>query len=75
MPSTRKVQSAVSTFGVGPAVRTGNPDSTYWPGGSRSASSSGTRRWPPKPREMKPFMAGAMLAAPGSPEEAVRMGS
>ena len=53
MPSISKRQSSVLTLGVGPAVRTGKPDSMYWPGGTRSRSSSGMRRRPPKPREMK----------------------
>src|SRR5258708_22850552 len=39
-------------WGVGPAVSTGKPRSTYWPGGSRAARSSETRRRPVKPREM-----------------------
>ena len=35
---------SVSSRGVGPAVSTGKPRSTYCPGGTRSASSSGVRR-------------------------------
>src|SRR5437016_2525872 len=44
-------------WGVGPAVSTGKPCSTYWPGGSRAARSSETRRRPVKPREMNPATA------------------
>src|SRR4051794_5996735 len=55
MPSMRRRHSSVDTSGVGPAVRTGKPDSAYWPGGSRSASSAGVRRRPLNPRETKPF--------------------
>src|SRR4051812_716908 len=55
MPSIRKLHSSVGTSGVGPAVSTGQPDSAYWPGGSRSASSSGARRRRLKPRETNPF--------------------
>ena len=56
MPSMRKPHSSASTCGVGPAVSTGKPLSTYWPGGTRSASSAGVwrRRW--KPRETKLLM-------------------
>ena len=53
IPSIRSDHSVVSTVGVGPAVRTGKPRSKYCPGGSLSASSSGARRRPLKPREMK----------------------
>jgi hypothetical protein len=55
MPSIRSDHSVGSTRGVGPAVSTGKPGSRYWPGGSRACSSSGTRRRPPNPREMKPL--------------------
>src|SRR3954454_10927114 len=55
MPSMRRRHSPVGTSGVGPAVSTGKPDSAYWPGGSRSATSSGVRRRPLNPRETKPF--------------------
>src|SRR3954447_13357557 len=55
MPSMRRRHSPVGTSGVGPAVSTGKPDSAYWPGGSRSVSSSGVRRRPLNPRETKPF--------------------
>jgi hypothetical protein len=37
----------------------GSCDASYWPGGSRSANSSGTRRRPVKPHEKKPLMASA----------------
>src|SRR6202051_2652384 len=40
-------QVAVLTGGVGPAWRTGNPRSRYWPGGSLGSS----RLRPPKPRD------------------------
>src|SRR3954469_13585222 len=53
MPSILNSQSAQSTRGVGPTVRTGKPGSKYWPGGIRSASSAGGRRGPGKPRDMK----------------------
>jgi hypothetical protein len=53
MPSIVNVHSSASTWGVGPAVSTGNPRSTYCPGGTRSASSSGVCRRRSKPREMK----------------------
>src|SRR3954469_22759797 len=56
MPSIRKPHSSGSMCGVGPAVRTGKPSSTYCPGGTRSASSSGTRRRPENPREKKELM-------------------
>src|SRR4029453_10844164 len=50
-PSIFRRQSARSTRGVGPAVSTGNPDSAYWPGGSRLACpawSGGRRRLNPR---------------------------
>src|SRR3954451_11852779 len=53
MPSIVSVQSAASMRGVGPAVKTGKSRSRYWPGGIRAASSSGVRRRPVKPREIK----------------------
>src|SRR5215210_8948253 len=52
-PSTRSDHSSAPMLGVGPAVRTGKPDSAYWPGGRRSARSAGVRRRPAKPRETK----------------------
>src|SRR5215218_348608 len=55
MPSIRSRHSSVETSGVGPAVSTGKPGSLYWPGGSRSAKSSGVRRRPLNPRETNPF--------------------
>jgi hypothetical protein len=55
--SPQSFQSLVSMWGVGPAVSTGKPDSAYWPGGSRAARSSETRRRPLKPREMNPATA------------------
>jgi hypothetical protein len=39
-PRTVKLQSAGGVFGVGPADSTGNPDVTYWPGGTRAGSTS-----------------------------------
>src|SRR4051812_47217937 len=42
------VQVDRSAGGVGPADRTGNPRSRYWPGGMRGSVS----RLPRKPREM-----------------------
>src|ERR671910_833061 len=41
-------QSPNETRGVGPAVRTGNPSVSDWPGGTRSANSGAGRR-PVKP--------------------------
>src|SRR5271154_4745946 len=51
MPSIRSRQVSVGTSGVGPAVSTGKPDSAYWPGGSRAASSADVRRRPVNPRD------------------------
>ena len=52
-PSIFSRQSARSIRGVGPAVRTGNPRSAYWPGGSLVACSAGRRR-PLNPRDTNP---------------------
>src|SRR5256885_2220949 len=56
MPSMRKAQSPVPTWGVGPAVSTGKPRSAYSPGGRRSANSSGVRR-PVNPPRTKSVIA------------------
>src|SRR5690349_7344419 len=50
-PVMEKVHFVRSTRGVGPAERTGNPFSTYCPGGTRELLASSRRR-PLKPREM-----------------------
>src|SRR3954454_24114018 len=62
MPSIRKVHSSGSTCGVGPAVNTGQPRSTYCPGGNRSPYSSCCRLRPPKPLEMKSLICRAYAA-------------
>src|SRR5436190_15946141 len=61
IPSMPKLQSSNWIEGVGPAVKTGQPGSTYCPGGSRSPYSSCERRRPPNPLEMKPLMATPIL--------------
>src|SRR4051794_36539628 len=68
-PSMRKLQSAVSVRGVGPAESTGKSSTTYWPGGTRVGSTSRRRR-PRKPRETK-AMAQPNAAASGSARHVV----
>ena len=55
--------------GVGPAVRTGNPCSKYWPGGTRSSSPSGILLRPPNARETNPLMRGPYALAPSDATE------
>src|SRR5918997_4084905 len=51
-PTTEKSHSSSGARGVGPAERTGNPSTRYWPGGSLSSSWLLGR--PKKPREKNP---------------------
>src|ERR1700726_1122170 len=49
-PLIVKLHWSRDVWGVGPAERTGKSSTTYWPGGTRDASTSARRR-PRKPRE------------------------
>ena len=50
-PPIVKLHASSGVCGVGPAERTGKSRVTYWPGGTRDASSTGCLR-PRKPREI-----------------------
>src|SRR5215218_2304016 len=54
-PVIVKSHSSKGVRGVGPAERTGNPSTRYWPGGRRESSSVRLRR-PRKPREKNPSL-------------------
>src|SRR3954454_2248692 len=66
-----KDQSSVRSRGVGPADRTGNPCSRYWPGGIRASISVGGFRPEKKPRvtiETIRFAQGPFAQGPFGPK-------